>query len=139
MQVKFSNFYRQVPPPTHFQLHRADELSCLFLSGELFLRMLKALILPLVVPSLITAVGSLDLSLSGKVGHRYSLPSFCPFLPKHFDHLFHDKTDHFHQKLKHFLSPGGRKGSGLLHGNDGSCRCDRNHPRHNNPSRGCRP
>ena len=67
MQVKFSNFYRQVPPPTHFQLHRADELSCLFLSGELFLRMLKALILPLVVPSLITAVGSLDLSLSGKV------------------------------------------------------------------------
>ena len=34
--------------------------------GELFLRMLKALILPLIVPSLITAVGSLDLSLSGK-------------------------------------------------------------------------
>ena len=30
--------------------------------------MLKALILPLVVPSLITAVGSLDMSLSGKVG-----------------------------------------------------------------------
>lgn len=39
-------------------------------AGELFLRMLKALILPLVVPSLITAVGSLDLSLSGKVGMR---------------------------------------------------------------------
>jgi len=38
--------------------------------GELFLRMLKALILPLVVPSLITAVGSLDMSLSGKVGMR---------------------------------------------------------------------
>ena len=36
-------------------------------SGELFLRMLKALILPLVVPSLITAVGSPDMSLSGKV------------------------------------------------------------------------
>jgi Na+/H+-dicarboxylate symporter len=36
-------------------------------AGELFLRMLKALILPLVVPSLITAVGSLDMSLSGKV------------------------------------------------------------------------
>ena len=33
--------------------------------GEIFLRMLKALILPLIVPSLITAVGSLDLSLSG--------------------------------------------------------------------------
>ena len=44
--------------------------NCPFLSGELFLRMLKALILPLVVPSLITAVGSLDLSLSGKVGQR---------------------------------------------------------------------
>lgn len=39
-------------------------------AGELFLRMLKALILPLVIPSLITAVGSLDLSLSGKVGGR---------------------------------------------------------------------
>jgi len=38
--------------------------------GELFLRMLKALILPLVVPSLITAVGSLDMSLSSKVGGR---------------------------------------------------------------------
>ena len=35
--------------------------------GEIFLRMLKALILPLIVPSLITAVGSLDLSLSGGV------------------------------------------------------------------------
>ncbi|XP_023326225.1 excitatory amino acid transporter 3 [Eurytemora carolleeae] len=38
--------------------------------GELFLRMLKALILPLIVPSLITAVGSLDMTLSGKVGMR---------------------------------------------------------------------
>lgn len=38
--------------------------------GEIFLRMLKALILPLIVPSLITAVGSLDMSLSGKVGLR---------------------------------------------------------------------
>ena len=32
--------------------------------------MLKALILPLIVPSLITAVGSLDLSMSSKVGGR---------------------------------------------------------------------
>merc|ERR1719445_683016 len=38
--------------------------------GELFLRMLKAMILPLIVPSLITAVGSLDMSLSGRVGGR---------------------------------------------------------------------
>ncbi len=35
--------------------------------GKLFLRMLKALILPLIIPSLIAAVGSLDMSLSGKV------------------------------------------------------------------------
>ena len=35
--------------------------------GNLFLRMLKALILPLIIPSLIAAVGSLDTSLSGKV------------------------------------------------------------------------
>merc|ERR1711997_213835 len=38
--------------------------------GNLFLRMLKALILPLIVPSLIAAVGSLDMSISGKVGGR---------------------------------------------------------------------
>ncbi|TRY77407.1 hypothetical protein TCAL_07613 [Tigriopus californicus] len=38
--------------------------------GELFLRMLKALILPLIVPSLIAAVGSLDMRFSGKVGAR---------------------------------------------------------------------
>ena len=41
--------------------------------GEIFLRMLKALILPLIVPSLITAVGSLDLSLSGKSIEEISL------------------------------------------------------------------
>ena len=35
--------------------------------GKLFLRMLKALILPLIVPSLIASVGSLDMSLSKKV------------------------------------------------------------------------
>ena len=34
--------------------------------GTLFLQMLKAIIIPLIVPSLIVAVGSLDLSLSGK-------------------------------------------------------------------------
>ena len=40
--------------------------------GEIFLRMLKALILPLIVPSLITAVGSLDMSLSGINGKHSS-------------------------------------------------------------------
>ena len=38
--------------------------------GELFLNMLKCLIVPLIVTSLIGAVGSLDLSLSGKIGAR---------------------------------------------------------------------
>jgi len=38
--------------------------------GSLFLQMLKAIIIPLIIPSLIVAVGSLDLSLSGKIGGR---------------------------------------------------------------------
>lgn len=38
--------------------------------GDLFLRMLKALIIPLIVSSLISAVGNLDLSLSGRIGAR---------------------------------------------------------------------
>lgn len=36
--------------------------------GDLFLRTLSAMILPLIVSSLIDAVGSLDLSLSKKIG-----------------------------------------------------------------------
>jgi len=38
--------------------------------GQLFLNMLKCIIIPLVIPSLVTAVGSMNLSLSGKVGLR---------------------------------------------------------------------
>lgn len=38
--------------------------------GSLFLNMLKCIIIPLVIPSLIAAIGSMDLSLSGKVGMR---------------------------------------------------------------------
>ena len=38
--------------------------------GDLFLRMLKALILPLIVSSIISAIGGLDLGLSGKIGIR---------------------------------------------------------------------
>ncbi|XP_046454361.1 excitatory amino acid transporter 3-like isoform X1 [Daphnia pulex] len=38
--------------------------------GDLFLRMLKCLILPLIVSSMISAVGSLDLSVSGRIGTR---------------------------------------------------------------------
>ncbi len=38
--------------------------------GKLFLNMLKCIIIPLIVPSLMASIGSLDLSLSGKVGGR---------------------------------------------------------------------
>merc|ERR1711936_1245755 len=38
--------------------------------GKLFLNMLKCLIIPLVVPSLIASIGSLDFKMSGKVGLR---------------------------------------------------------------------
>ena len=46
------------------------EVSYVKFIGELFLNMLKCLIVPLIVTSLIGAVGSLDLSLSGKIGGR---------------------------------------------------------------------
>jgi len=49
--------------------------------GDLFLRMLKSLILPLIVSSLVAAIGSLDLSLSGRIGARaivyYMLTTVC--------------------------------------------------------------
>lgn len=38
--------------------------------GDLFLRILKSLILPLIISSLVSAVGSLDISLSKKIGTR---------------------------------------------------------------------
>lgn len=38
--------------------------------GEIFLRMLKCLIVPLLVSSIVSAIASLDLSLSGKIGLR---------------------------------------------------------------------
>lgn len=38
--------------------------------GDVFLRMLKGLILPLIISSLVAAIGSLDMSLSGKIGGR---------------------------------------------------------------------
>lgn len=45
--------------------------------GELFLRMLKSLILPLIISSLISAIGSLDLSLSRKIGLRAIFYYMC--------------------------------------------------------------
>jgi len=38
--------------------------------GKIFLNMLKCLIIPLIVPSLIASIGQLDLRISGKVGSR---------------------------------------------------------------------
>lgn len=38
--------------------------------GDIFLRMLKALILPLILSSLVSAIANLDLSLSGKIAAR---------------------------------------------------------------------
>ncbi|XP_037071004.1 excitatory amino acid transporter 1-like [Pollicipes pollicipes] len=56
-------------PPGSQKWSQRDAMYVGFL-GELFLRMLKALILPLIVSSLISAVGNLDLSLSGRIGAR---------------------------------------------------------------------
>ncbi|KAI5710840.1 hypothetical protein M8J75_011894 [Diaphorina citri] len=44
--------------------------------GELFLKMLKCLIVPLLVSSIVSAIGSLDLSLSKRVGFR-SIAYYC--------------------------------------------------------------
>ena len=38
--------------------------------GDLFLNMLKCMIIPLIIPSLIVAVGSLDAAMAGKIGLR---------------------------------------------------------------------
>lgn len=49
--------------------------------GDLFLRMLKSLILPLIISSLVSAIGSLDLSLSSRIGARaisyYMITTIC--------------------------------------------------------------
>lgn len=57
------------------------EIMYLQFPGDLFLRMLKALIIPLLVSSVIGAVGSLDLSLSKKIAFRsiafYGTTTLC--------------------------------------------------------------
>lgn len=45
--------------------------------GDIFLRTLKALILPLIVASLVTGLASLDAKLSGKIGRVTVLYYFC--------------------------------------------------------------
>lgn len=51
------------------QWHQRDIMYLNFI-GEIFMRMLKCLILPLMASSIMTAIGSLDLSLSKKIGAR---------------------------------------------------------------------
>lgn len=57
------------------------EISYVNILGDLFLRMLKGLILPLIVTSLVAAIASLDMSLSGKIGGRaivyYMVTTIC--------------------------------------------------------------
>lgn len=57
------------------------EISYVNFLGDVFLRMLKGLILPLIVSSLISAIGSLDLTLSRKIGGRaiayYLVTTIC--------------------------------------------------------------
>lgn len=57
------------------------ETMYLMFPGELFLRMLKSLIIPLLMTSIISAVGGLDLTLSRKIAFRsiayYSATTIC--------------------------------------------------------------
>ncbi|XP_011500949.1 PREDICTED: excitatory amino acid transporter 1-like [Ceratosolen solmsi marchali] len=57
------------------------EIMYLQFPGDLFLRMLKSLILPLIISSIVSAIGSLDLNLSGKIGIRsiyyYATTTIC--------------------------------------------------------------
>lgn len=46
------------------------EIMYINFAGDIFLRMLKSLILPLIISSLISAIANMDLSLSGKIALR---------------------------------------------------------------------
>lgn len=48
----------------------ARDIMYIHFAGELFLRMLKCLILPLIMSSLIAAIGTLNLKSSGRIGAR---------------------------------------------------------------------
>lgn len=59
----------------------ARQVMYLQFPGDIFLRMLKALIIPLLVSSVVGAIGSLDLSLSKKIAMRsiifYATTTVC--------------------------------------------------------------
>ena len=96
--------------------------------GEIFLRMLKALILPLIVPSLITAVGSLDMSLSGikssiipQCLKEYQLSNSCgrpSGWPRH-----HILPDHHHDRRGDGHHPGGHHPPWSLRPREGISPC----------------
>nr|CAD7438910.1 unnamed protein product [Timema bartmani] len=46
------------------------EIMYIAFPGNLFLNILKGLILPLIISSIVSAIGSLDLSLSGRIGAK---------------------------------------------------------------------
>lgn len=50
--------------------YSADTISLIAFPGDMFLRMLKMLILPLIIASVISALASLDSTVSGKIGMR---------------------------------------------------------------------
>ena len=56
--------------------------------GTLFLRMLKGMILPLIIPALIAASGSMDLSLSAKIGIRVVVYYFATTVLAVFEGIF---------------------------------------------------
>lgn len=52
------------------QPYSNDVISLIAFPGDMFLRMLKMLILPLIIASVISALASLDSTVSGKIGMR---------------------------------------------------------------------
>lgn len=52
------------------QPYSSDLISLIAFPGDMFLRMLKMLILPLIIASVISALASLDSTVSGKIGMR---------------------------------------------------------------------
>ncbi len=61
------------------QTSKWSERSLMYLEfpGNIYLRMLKCLILPLIISSLISALGNLDIKLSGQIGKRAVLYYFA--------------------------------------------------------------
>lgn len=63
----------------HHSTERWSERDVMYtrFAGEIFLRILKGLTLPLIISSLIAAIGSLDLRLSSNIGFRAAIYYFA--------------------------------------------------------------